>query len=225
MNEKILRHKSVLAFADAAKTVERYAAKKVVVLTRMYAVSLIDSFIAASDKADSFSRRIRKRGAHLPEWGLQIAVVNPYAEQKRKLHGMLVTTGEMLFYALYIWQQAGGTFQELCNLCNISEEYGRKSMEGIDGDTFPSILFVCALDYKDTGDWIECTPDAPMTICIKEYMLDQLIHTKHGQRAAHEALGKVFPNLEGHAIYRIVDNEGNVHYVDNDGAELPLTEK
>lgn len=220
MDRNILTQKLMHAFSDALRTRERTAAKKAITLTRMDALRAIDDYIAISGMANSFSRRIRKREAQLPKRDIQVTVLNPYTGYVRKARERLEILGEMMFRTLDVWQQAGGTFQELCNLCNISEEHGKKAIGRADRTDFPGFIFVHTLDYKDPDDWIEYTTNAPMTVCLKEFMLKQMLNTKSGQRAAHEAIEKAFPELMDRAIHRVEDREGNTHYIDNDGVEF-----
>lgn len=219
---------------SAVKAVETYSkvqtksnAYKTLCCLRTAGVRVIIKYNATKAKYHAIERRKAKAAEVLPS-NIQIKLYNPYQSILDALRKEMCLIGNMMFLLLDDWQKLGATFGELCNLCNISEKQGKNTLRECDIDEFSKILFVCNLDYKNVGDFIENIPEAPFTICIKEFMLDQMLNTEHGAKAAHEALQAVFPELWDSAIilstsdggFQYTDENGETHHIDKDGVEI-----
>ncbi len=58
-------------------------------------------------------------------------------------------------------------------------------------------------------------------------MFEQLVHTEHGKKAAHEALENIFPELleksiilNNSNVFEYTDEYGQIHCIDEDGVEI-----
>lgn len=140
----------------------------------------------------------------------------------------LVRVGKEMHQMLGFWQRAGAFFEDLCNLCNRDPAQVQKELlksESKD-DAFADLVMVHNLDYKnprDTG-WLEDSVDAPLTHALKAYMLDAMLHTEAGRKAAHEAMNAVFPEVMDHAGYLLTDEDGVQHFCDKNGYEIGVVE-
>ncbi len=106
----------------------------------------------------------------------------------------LAGVGEEIYYMLELWQAAGATFEDLCNLCNRDPAQVKKELEGEPTDgSLADLAMICYLDYKDprNADWVKDSVDAPITHALKAYLLDGVLHTEAGRKAAHEAMDAV----------------------------------
>lgn len=143
----------------------------------------------------------------------------------------LAHVGEEMHMMLELWQTAGATFEDLCNLCNrdpaqVRRELGPKELDARPDASFSKLAMVFNLDYKnprDTG-WLEDSVDAPLTHALKAYLLDTMLHTEAGRKASHEALEAVFPEVMDHVVYPVTDEDGVQHLYDKDGNEIGTLE-
>lgn len=219
---------------SAVKAVETYSkvqtkanAYKALCRLRTAGVSVIIKYNETKAKYHAIERRKAKAAEVLPS-NIQIKLYNPYKSILDARRKEMCLIGNMMFLLLDDWQKLGATFRELCNLCNISEKQGKNALGECGIDDFSEMLFVCNLDYKNSGDFIEDIPEAPFTICIKEFMLDQMLNTEHGAKAAHEALQAVLPEIWGSDIisstpdggFQYTDENGEIHHIDKDGVEI-----
>ena len=134
--------------------------------------------------------------------------------------------GEIIFHALDMWQEAGATFRDLCNLCNRPYELAVKEV-GPDeiGGEFSSIVFVHHLDAKPTGrGWLDSEDDAPLTHALIEYMCMQLKTNSAAKQAAREGLEMFFPEIMENARYPFTDEDGETRFFDKDGVEIDAQE-
>ncbi len=202
-------------------------AYKALCCLRTAGVRIIIEFNEERTKFHAIERRKAKAAEVLPN-NIQIKLGNPYRRiliNRREEMGII---GNLMFLLLDDWQKLGATFGDLCNLCNVSEKQGRDALGDSDIDEFSKMLFVCNLDYKNTGNFIEDIPEAPFTICIKEFMIHQITRTEHGKKVAREALQAVLPELWDDSVimatsdggFEYTDDSGEVHHVDSDGVEI-----
>lgn len=216
--------KAVEAYSKAQTRTNAY---KALCCLRTAGVRIIIEYNEAMAKFHAIERRKAKAAEVLPS-NIQIKLYNPYRrilDTRKEEMGII---GNLMFLFLDNWQKLGGTFGELCNLCNISEVKGKQLISELDEQEFSKMMFICNLDYKNSGDWIDDIPESPFTICIKEFMLDQMTNTEQGAKAAHEALQAVFPELWDSAIilsasdggFRYTDENGDTHHIDKDGVEI-----
>ncbi len=141
------------------------------------------------------------------------------AAQKELAH-----VGEEIHQMLELWQLAGATFEDLCNLCNRDPAQVRKELLESEStsDSFSGLAMVHNLDYKnprETG-WLEDSVDAPLTHALKAYMLDTMLHTEAGRKAAHEAMEAIFPEIMENAMTVVTDEDGTRHLIDKDGVDI-----
>lgn len=176
---------------DAENTNKVY---ELLVLTRSLAVNIIEEYLVLKAESRRINRKINKYCSII---GKREETLKESYEQYGKINKcyleILSKLGKNLWLILDLWESHGGNFEKLCNICNISHEKGIELTKTLDGISFAKSIFIANLDYKNKGDFIEETPDAPLTICIKEYMMDQILHTKQGKEVAH----KVFVDLFG----------------------------
>lgn len=182
----------------------------------------------AHAKAESLWSELRATKRDMKKMA-QKGVTFPLGEQRIKkldedastAQRLLAHVGEEMSLMLDLWQQAGATFEDLCNLCNRDPAQVRKELlesESID-DSFAGLAMVHNLDYKDprnTG-WLEDYIDAPLTHALKAYMQDLMLHTEAGKKAAHEAMNAVFPEIVENALRMVTDADGVRHMIDKDG--------
>lgn len=187
--------KKILRF-NKMKT--RQNAYKALCSLRTAGVMAIAESIRVKELFRAEERRKAKASEILPE-NVTIKLPNTYDEEYDKAISSMKDIGQFMFLMLDEWQRLGGTFGELCNLCNISEEKGRQITSPLEKNErdFAQMVFICNLDYKEKGDFLIDTPNAPFTLCIKEYMFDIMINTARGRKASHEALQAVFPDIWG----------------------------
>ena len=153
--------------------------------------------------------------------GVQTCALPIYANAAQK---ELAQVGEEIHQMLELWQVAGATFEDLCNLCNRDPAQVRKMLQASESaeDSFSKLAMVHNLDYKnpkDTG-WLEDSVDAPLTHALKAYMLDTMLHTEAGRKAAHEAMKAIFPEIMENAMTVVTDEDGIRHLIDKDGADI-----
>ncbi len=226
INSMNLMNMAVKAAENYSATPTKENAYTALCRLRMTGIRLIMEHNAERAKFRDFERRKAKAAAVLP-LGVRVRVLNPHRRTLDRLRTAMQIVGKMICLLLDDWQKFGAEFGELCNLCNISERQGAKAIEGYEMARFSEMIFVNSLDYKNTGSFIEDIPEAPLTICIKEFMLHQMTHTDHGQRAAHEALKAAMPELWENAViqspdggFEYADSDGVIHHIDSDGVEI-----
>ena len=136
----------------------------------------------------------------------------------------LARVGGEIIQMLDLWQLAGATFEDLCNLCNRDPDKVRKELLESEStsDSFSGLAMVHNLDYKDPREtgWLEDSIDAPLTHALKAYMQDIMLHTEVGRKAAHEAMNAVFPEIMENAMTVVTDEDGTRHLIDKDGVEV-----
>lgn len=184
-------------------------------LFRACAVRIIDEYISTQKYCRHFQRRLTKcSNAKTAD----VTLINPYKEKLFKLKQIIIEYGSIILVLLDDWQEQGATYEELYTLCNLNSSlWINKSTIADRCISFSDAIFVYNIDYKEKGDWIEDTPNAPLTICIKEFMLYTMLNTEIGKAAADKALNEVFPEIMDNMIYRCEDSDGNVFFVNNDG--------
>ena len=154
-------------------------------------------------------------------------LLEPKKEHEKIVENAVIRVGEMLMNLLDGWQSCGATLKDLCILCNRDYELVLKKIpEENKDELFSFLIFIYNLDYKDHRfEWIDDSVDAPLTHCIKEYMLYLMTKTSEGKAAAHEALTNVFPKLFEHACYISKDEYGEEHLYDGVGNDLGTVNK
>lgn len=171
---------------------------ELLVLTRGLAVNIIEQYITNKSELNQIGRKIKKyydiTGKN--EEALTELFKSRTSANKVYLE-MLITLGKNLWLLLDLWEVHGGNFEKLCNICNISHKKGLELTKKLEGYSFTKSIFIANLDYKNKGDFIEETPDAPLTICIMRYMMNQISNAKEGKKAAHKAFVDVFGLHEG----------------------------
>lgn len=171
---------------------------ELLVLTRGLAVNIIEQYITNKSELNQIGRKIKKyydiTGKN--EEALTELFKSRTSANKVYLE-MLITLGKNLWLLLDLWEVHGGNFEKLCNICNISHKKRLELTKKLEGYSFAKSIFIANLDYKNKGDFIEETPDAPLTICIMRYMMNQISNTEEGKKAARKAFVDVFGLHEG----------------------------
>lgn len=186
---------------------------------------------AAHAKAESLWSELRATKRDMKKMA-QKGVTFPLGEQRIKkldedastAQKLLAHVGEEMSLMLDLWQQTGATFGDLCNLCNrdpvqVRKELGPKELDARPDAPFSLLAMVHNLDYKDpknTG-WLEDYIDAPLTHALKAHMMDLMLHTEAGKKAAHEAMNAVFPEIVENALRVVTDEDGVRHLIDKNG--------
>lgn len=184
-------------------------------LFKTCAVRIIDEYISTQKYYRYFQRRLTK---YSNIKATDVTLINPYKEKLSKLKQIITEYGSIICILLDDWQEHGATYEELYTLCNLNSSLWIDKSDIADRCiSFSSAVFVYNIDYKEKGDWIEDTPNAPLTICIKEFMLYTMLNTEIGKASADKALNEVFPEIMDSMIYRCEDSDGNVFFVNNDG--------
>lgn len=218
---------------NVIKCIEKHSQKpsketayRILCYSRMVGVQIIKEYINDRDMSIEIKSRMKKASKILPKY-IKVSIHNPYEKLIENYKSEMSFIGNIMFSYLDEWQRLGGTFEELCNLCNISIEQGRKLIRGHEDEKFSGLIFVSNLDYKNLGDFLEDVPEAPFTVSIKEFVIEQLVYTEHGKKAAHEALQNIFPELLEKSIipinanaFEYTDEYGQIHRVDEDGVEI-----
>lgn len=184
-------------------------------LFRACAVRIIDEYISTQKYCRHFQRRLTKcSNAKTAD----VTLINSYKEKLFKLKQIIIKYGSIILVLLDDWQEQGATYEELYTLCNLNSSlWIDKSTIADRCISFSDAIFVYNIDYKEKGDWIEDTANAPLTICIKEFMSYTMLNTEIGKVAADKALNEVFPGIMDNIVYRCEDSDGNVFFVNNDG--------
>ena len=143
----------------------------------------------------------------------------------RAAENRLSEVGKSICLALDLWQSAGATLEDLCNLCNRDPAQVRKKLDPSE-KLFSEIVFVHNLDYKDPRNkgWLEDDVDAPLTHAVKAHWIDLMLHTEAGRKAAHEAFEAVFPEIAENALTVVTDADGIRRLIDKDGVEIGTVE-
>ena len=207
------------AAREYSKNPNKETMHRLLCLVRMVGVQTISEYIADLDESRAIQRKSRKASAALPE-NIEVTFNNPYQKMIENDEKLMIHLGGLMVSCLEQWQALGGTFEELCNICNISVEQGRRKLKGSERKEFSGLIFIHNLDYKNKGDFLVTVPEAPFTFCVKEYMLDIICNTDFGKQAARKAMEAVFPELWDSRVYRYVDEDGGEHFVDKDGVEI-----
>lgn len=162
-------------------------------------------------------KKLEQKGIEFPLGKQRIKKLDEDASAAQKL---LAHVGEEMSLMLDLWQQAGATFEDLCNLCNRDPAQVRQIIgDKCTNEPFPTLATALNLDYKDprnTG-WLEDSVDAPLTHALKAYMTDIMLNTEAGKKAAHEAMEAVFPEIVENAMRMVTDEDGVRHLIDKDG--------
>ena len=169
-------------------------------------------------------RSVRKMDAAGMKFPFGEMRIKKLEDEQADAEKKLAHIGEEIHHMLELWQLTGATFEDLCNLCNRDPAQVRKELLESENttDSFSKLAMVHNLDYKnprDTG-WLEDSVDAPLTHALKAYMLDTMLHTEAGRKAAHEAIKAVFPEIMENALTVVTDEDGTRHMIDKDGVEV-----
>lgn len=215
--------RAALASKKHDKVGYRDCLRSMILVQRLAARDAVDELVKANAALTAAERSMKKAKKQGITFTLGEKKIEQLKEPAKEARAKLSAAGETLSVALDMWQRAGATLWDLCNLCN--RDYG-KVLEEVREDrmdeTFSSLIFVYNLDYKDTRNrgWIDYDVDAPLTHAIKEYFLDLMLHTAEGRAASHKALEECFPEVMENAMTMVTDDDGVKHLIDKDGVEV-----
>lgn len=177
--------KAGLAWRRGNKDKIKELDKAYVILSRMNARAMVESFNLAVERLCAVKRLIKrgkKQGVSIPLLEEKAKILSEKRDEAPK---QLILAGETVSNSLDLWQLHGATLQELCNLCNRDYEQVCTELLRDPGQyRFSELIFIYNLDYKGTGDFLNFEVDAPLTHSIKEYMMDNMLNTEDGQEAA-----------------------------------------
>lgn len=172
-------------------------------------------------------RGLKRSIAELAAKGVTVSLAEPrlkkLQEERETAEKELASIGERIVSTLDVWQSVGADFEELCSLCNRNPAQVLEEIGGEEVDiSFSKLATIYNLDYKNPRDhgWLDDCIDAPLTHALKAYMLDIMLHTEEGRKAAHEAMNAVFPEIMENAITVVTDEDGVQHLLDKDGNEI-----
>lgn len=192
--------------------------KKAIIIVRMLAVKNIQIDNMLYSKIKLSNRKLSKSNQ---EYGTNIKIRTTYNKALQNLDKERTYYGFLVKIFMDKWQQLGATVNEFLNICNVSQSYidsaERDYQKYLNKNSFFETLFITSLDYKDTGDWIETTPNAPFTIIVKDYMFFLMMNTKKGQEASQKALKECFPDL---AFYQKITTDDGEYLMSSDGTEM-----
>lgn len=176
----------------------------------------------------SEARRLRRSIKKMSEVGLKFPLVETRAKKLESdadaAQKELARVGEEIYQMLELWQTTGATFEDLCNLCNRDPVQVRKELleSESESDPFSGLAIVHNLDYKKPRDigYLDTSVDAPLTYALNAYLVDIMLRTEDGLKAAHEAMKAVFPEIMKNAMTIVTDENGTRHLIDGDGVEV-----
>lgn len=198
------------------ETITKDECKKAIVIVRMLAIENIQLYTSLRDKIKLSDRKLSKSNQ---EHETSIKIITIYDKVLKNLTKEREYFGFLLKIFMDTWQQLGATGTEFLNLCNVSYSACAKRdyQECSNENSFFEMLFITSLDYKDTGDWIEITPNSPLTIIAKDYMFFLMMNTKKGQEASRKALKECFPEL---VFYQKITTDDGDYLLSSDGTEM-----
>lgn len=166
-------------------------------------------------QADRLLKITKQSGVAFPEFERYRAELAAHLEN---INMTLIRHGLLLLAHLDAWKLAGATFDDLCNLCCIRPEQGRRIVgkEAV-WEPFSNLIFIHHLDYKEKDCVIHDEVDAPLTHALTATMLHFMLHTERGKTASEAAIQEAFPNLRQNRLYKAEDDMGNTILVDKDG--------
>lgn len=225
LDSKISAYLNQVIEADKAgdKTSRLRSARMLMVLTRMEARTSINKMVehrARLNAAKHSMAKANEQGIFFPTGVYQIMKMELRLDNLREL---VASSGGMVCAALDIWQIAGATLRDLCNLCNRDYEQVLKEIPPENhSDPLKELIFIYNLDFKDNSNrgWIDYGVDAPLTHSIKDHYLKLITSTPEARTAANDALRECYPNIWDSRVYTYVDEDGEEHMIDADGVEL-----
>lgn len=190
-----------------------------IIATRMLAIKNIEETLRIRKIIKYSNRKLRKANV-----GQEITyeVKTPLNDVLVNLNDERVYLGALIKLFMNKWQELGATYEEFLNICNLNkEQVDEETSQYIYGQNYFESLMITYLDYKDTGLFIELTPNAPLTMLAKDYLFYTLTKTKIGEKAGRIAIKKVFPKLT--MYHKVIDSIGNEFLISEDGTEtIPL---
>jgi len=178
-------------------------------------------------EADALERSIKKAsatGVTFPLGEQRVKALRDEASEARK---ELASVGESMCGVMDAWQNAGATFEDLCNFCNrFPDKVKPHLLDGWEKEPFGVLATAYTLDYKDPRgtDWLRDGVDAPIAHALRAYQLDLMLHTEFGRQAAHAAMTQVFPEIVDSMVRIVTDGNGTRHIYDKDGVEIGTVE-
>lgn len=184
-------------------------------LARATAVRLIAEYVKIQESKKRF-QKIVNHFSKQKNFNKTVSVVNPYQEAEKRYRDTIAELGGLFFTMLDEWQKYGASTAELRTFCNGCGSAWFKRISD-SGTEFSSVVGAGYADYKETGDWLETIPEAPLSVCLREFFLYSILHTEHGKAAAKFALHSTFPELKDSFLYRCIDEDGNEFFVNQEG--------
>lgn len=165
---------------------------KLLIVSRMAAIATIEQKNIVDEKVRIWDRALKKLN-HSDE--LNVKYFNPYRKAKKDIDDAIEYLSYVVMEILDIWQMLGGTFKQLCNLCNVSTPEMLSNMVIEPECRFSDFVFINYPDYKRRGDFVLITPNSPLTALSIERAKSKLLNNSVSRKAAEEAIREVFPEL------------------------------
>lgn len=192
------------------------------IFLRLQARNCISKLVDVTGELRAAERSVKKMTQKSITFPLAEQHIKNLENERKAAREELEIAGGSIAYVLDLWQRAGATLKDLCNLCNrdYTQVLGEIKEERRDRE-FSSLIFACNLDFKDPRDrgWLTFDVDAPLTHAVKEFYLREMVGTPEGRAASHRALEECFPGILEDALTEIVDLDGVHRLIDKDGVE------
>lgn len=196
-------------------------ATTLLVLYRLQSRAASQELTEKREEMRALYRSLRKAESAGISFPLGTQRLSKLREDYRVAESRFAEIGQCIAIALDLWQSAGATLDDLCNLCNCDPVQVKENLHPTE-KLFSEMVFVHNLDYKDPRNvgWIEDEVDAPLTHAVKAHWIDLVRHTDAGRKAAHEAFKSVFPEIAENALTVVTDADGIQHLIDKDGVDI-----
>lgn len=217
IQERLLDH--FIAEERCGRIPSLRAVRNALIVRRMEIRRYIHEYQKDVQEWRSFRREQRK----LKEQGIVVTLLDAHIKRLKNradiYHEMISSSGASVMALLDMWQHAGATLRDLCDLCGLSYAKIVEELKDEKEQRLSKLIFIHNLDYAphDKTDWIDFDHDGPFTHAVKEYMLDIMTKTPGGRAAADEALRQTMPELWESALIVHTDEDGTKYLTDRDG--------
>lgn len=185
---------------------------------------IIRDSLECLNKVDDDLRYFNRQKAKLERQDMKVPLLDAQIDylkgRWKTICKALASIGKHVVLLLDEWQETGATLEDLCDLIGRPVRLITAQINDVGEPVkqLSEVMAIYGLDYQSNGSgFYEYTQDGPFTHATKEFLIDQMLHTETGQKAAHEAFVNVFPELWDKRMYEAADSEGNRVLVDKDG--------
>ena len=190
--------------------------KKAIILIRLLTIKNIEITNILVNNISIANRKLNKSNQ---EHNTDIVITTSINDVVKNLKAERIVYGSKLKMFLSKWKELGATTKDLMNICNINKSYIEANnihMDNDEKDLF-NLLFIYYFDYKDTGEVIEMSENAPLTILAREYMLLVLLRNNDNEAIIGQVLKNSLGDLE---LYTKITLDGKEYLISGDGLEI-----